>query len=220
MTTRLVGRFVPTANASHYRARYYDLATGRFLSEDPLGFTASSNFYPYVSNRTLFFRDPWGKQPCCVPFAVKYAGYGALAGGGLTALGSVVVDTATGGLNILATPSEIGLGAALGGAIGYGVGTLADILTGNYCASRSNPFRGKPGDVSTTRRPDGTPKQVRRYGPDGYPDTDVDHDHGDHHPDVGSPHGHDWGRPPDGGPPTDGDRGPARPLKPSDPRPN
>jgi RHS repeat-associated protein len=206
--------------SSYYRARYYDPAPGRFLSEDPLGFTASPNFYHYVRNRPLFFRDPWGKSPCCVPFALKYAAYGAAGGAGLAALGSVAVDAATGGFNILATPSEIGLGAAAGGAIGYGAGSLVDILLGTSCSAspRSNPFRGNPGEVSTTRRPDGTPKQVRRYGPDGYPDTDVDHDdHGGNR----NPHAHDWGRPPDGSPPTDVDRAdPGRPVTPGDSRPN
>jgi RHS repeat-associated protein len=202
-----------------YRARYYDAAAGRFLSEDGVGFEAGTNFYPYVRNSSPNLWDPRGTQPCSsCSFAVKYAGYGAAGGAGLVAVGSLGVDAVTGGVNIIATPAEIGLGAAAGGLLGYGVGTLADILTGNYCSS--NPFRGKPGDVSTTRRPDGTPKQVRRYGPDGYPDTDVDHDHADHHPDVGSPHGHDWGRPADGGPPTHGDRGPGRPVVPTDPRPN
>jgi hypothetical protein len=123
-----------------------------------------------------------------------------------------VVDAGTGGLNILATPGEIAAGGVVGGYFGFGLGTLADLLTGHYC--RSNPFKGKPGDTSTTRRPDGTPKQTRRYGDDGYPDTDVDYDHG-----QGRPHSHDWGRPNDGTPPTHDDRGPGRPVTPNDPRP-
>ena len=82
---------------------------------------------------------------------------------------------------------------------------------------RSNPIEGEPGETSTIRHPDGTPKQVRRYGPDGYPETDVDygHDHG-----QGDPHAHDWGRPSDGNPPTHLDRGVGRPIEPSDPAPN
>ncbi|GEM_PF-3412823 len=43
--------------------------------------------------------------------------------------------------------------------------------------SRSNPLTGKPGDTTTLRNPDGTVRQVRGYGPDGYPKTDVDHGH-------------------------------------------
>jgi len=82
---------------------------------------------------------------------------------------------------------------------------------------KSNPLTGEPGETSTTNHPDGTPKQVRKYGPDTYPETDVDygHDHG-----QGDPHAHDWGRPSDGSPPTHVDRGVGRPVQPGDPTPN
>jgi len=81
---------------------------------------------------------------------------------------------------------------------------------------KSNPLKGKPGETSTTTKPDGTPKQTREYGDDGYPktDTDFDHDHG-----QGQPHTHEWGRPDDGGPPTNLDRGPGQPVNPDTPPP-
>jgi len=44
----------------YYRARYYVPATGRFLSEDPIGFDASTNFYAYVGNGPLGAIDPSG----------------------------------------------------------------------------------------------------------------------------------------------------------------
>ena len=45
----------------YYRARYYDPALGRFLSEDPLGFDSNSlNFYAYVGNHPLDAEDPMG----------------------------------------------------------------------------------------------------------------------------------------------------------------
>ncbi len=43
-----------------YRAGYYEPATGRFLSEDPSGFKASTNFYPYVTNDPVDQTDPTG----------------------------------------------------------------------------------------------------------------------------------------------------------------
>jgi RHS repeat-associated protein len=46
--------------ASYYRARYYDLATGRFLSEDPRRFRAGMNFYNYVSGNPIRSTDPMG----------------------------------------------------------------------------------------------------------------------------------------------------------------
>ena len=46
---------------SYYRARYYDVALGRFLTEDPAGFDAGSNFYSYVANNPARYSDPLGE---------------------------------------------------------------------------------------------------------------------------------------------------------------
>ena len=43
-----------------YRARYYDAGTGRFISEDPLGFETGPNFYAYVRNVPTILKDPFG----------------------------------------------------------------------------------------------------------------------------------------------------------------
>jgi RHS repeat-associated protein len=49
----------------YYRARYYDPATGRFLSQDPIGFEAGDrNLYRYVGNDATNATDPSGlEQP-------------------------------------------------------------------------------------------------------------------------------------------------------------
>lgn len=58
--------FDPETNLYFYRARFYDPATGRFLSEDPIGFTAGIDFYSYVSNDSTNLIDPKGLlQVCC-----------------------------------------------------------------------------------------------------------------------------------------------------------
>jgi RHS repeat-associated protein len=45
----------------YYRARYYDAAIGRFISEDPMGFGAGdSNLYRYVGNSATNYTDPTG----------------------------------------------------------------------------------------------------------------------------------------------------------------
>ena len=49
-----------SSSASYYRARYYDPASGRFLSEDPMSFGGGSDFYAYAANDPSGFRDPTG----------------------------------------------------------------------------------------------------------------------------------------------------------------
>jgi RHS repeat-associated protein len=45
----------------YYRARYYDSAVGRFISEDPIGFEAGdTNIYRYVGNNAVNAIDPSG----------------------------------------------------------------------------------------------------------------------------------------------------------------
>jgi len=52
----------PDLGLYYYRARFYDPATGRFLSQDPLGFAAGdTNLYRYVGNSPLDFVDPSGR---------------------------------------------------------------------------------------------------------------------------------------------------------------
>jgi RHS repeat-associated protein len=47
----------------YYRARYYDAALGRFLSEDPFGFAAGdANLFRYVRNSPLNSTDPFGEE--------------------------------------------------------------------------------------------------------------------------------------------------------------
>jgi RHS repeat-associated protein len=61
----------------YYRARYYDASAGKFMSEDPIQFAGGANFYRFVSNNAVNFRDPLGlcplKDPCEVPTHPWYA---------------------------------------------------------------------------------------------------------------------------------------------------
>jgi RHS repeat-associated protein len=57
----------------YYRARYYDASNGRFISEDPLGFSAGdSNLTRYVGNNVVNFVDPSGKQSKATAETVIY----------------------------------------------------------------------------------------------------------------------------------------------------
>src|SRR5262249_44143060 len=54
----------------YYRARYYDSAFGRFLSQDPLSFEGSGvSFYGYVNNNPTNWSDPLGLFPLRWPKA-------------------------------------------------------------------------------------------------------------------------------------------------------
>jgi RHS repeat-associated protein len=58
---RYTGReFDTETNLYYYRARYSDLQTGRFLSEDPIRFAGSVNFYSYALNNPVLRVDPRG----------------------------------------------------------------------------------------------------------------------------------------------------------------
>jgi RHS repeat-associated protein len=51
------------ASLYYYRARYYDSSSGRFLSEDPVGFKGGQNFYNFVLNMPTNLIDPTGLWP-------------------------------------------------------------------------------------------------------------------------------------------------------------
>lgn len=57
----------------YYRARYYDPELGRFISEDPIGFGGGINFYAYVTNNPLFYRDPMGEDVYGVNFGGEFS---------------------------------------------------------------------------------------------------------------------------------------------------
>lgn len=54
----------PESGLRYYRARYYDPTTGRFVSEDPIGFAGSGpNLYGYVFDNPANLIDPFGLEP-------------------------------------------------------------------------------------------------------------------------------------------------------------
>ena len=115
---RFAGRPLVSANLYYNRARFYNSQTGRFISEDPIGFAGGPNLYSYVRNSPIGRTDPSGA------FAIGVV-VGGLYGGLSGALGSYAQggnwrDVAVGGL----------IGAGTGAAIGAldpseGVGTIA-----------------------------------------------------------------------------------------------
>ncbi|NEQ42461.1 MAG: RHS repeat-associated core domain-containing protein [Leptolyngbya sp. SIOISBB] len=86
----------------YYRARYYDPAVGRFLSEDPIGFDAGdANLYRYVFNSPTNYTDPTG-EAAVVPFIIVGAGKAAKAVGGGAVAKAVGAGAVVIGAGILA----------------------------------------------------------------------------------------------------------------------
>ena len=228
----------------YFGARYFSGAQGRFTSPDwsakpqPVPYAnlqdpQTLNLYSYVRNNPLSKPDLDGhclEDACVIEGAAVGTGvlYGGAAIAGAVGLTGVAVTLHNSGDAIISgAKSLIG---SIGGLIFQSESKpeakpASPSQTENQPAPttatadtkpKSNPMTGEPGSTSTTRHASGDPKQVRRYGPDGHPETDVDHGH-DHG--QGDPHAHDWGRPTDGTPPTHVDRAPGRPLKPNDPQP-
>jgi RHS repeat-associated protein len=202
--------------------RFYDPVQGRWLNRDPIAEVGGLNLYAYARNNPVGFIDLFGLDYAAT-WGAGGAALGGTAGFAVAIGGSLAVDAATGGVNILATPAEVAggtaIGAAAGGVIGYVAGSIADWVTnmssGTFTDAPSNqpPFTGAPG--STSRGGTGS----RTYGPDGYPQTDRDLPHPDEAGIGSEDHCHDWGRPPDGSEPTHEDRGPPRAPAPGDPPP-
>jgi RHS repeat-associated protein len=57
----------PETGLYYYRARYYESRTGRFLSEDPIGYAGGMNLFAYVANRPLAAIDPFGEVAIPAP---------------------------------------------------------------------------------------------------------------------------------------------------------
>ncbi len=50
----------PEIKLYYFRARYYDPRTGRFVSQDPIGFEGGLNFFEYVFSNPATLIDPFG----------------------------------------------------------------------------------------------------------------------------------------------------------------
>ncbi|MDP3650856.1 MAG: RHS repeat-associated core domain-containing protein [Rhodoferax sp.] len=101
----------------YYRARYYDPAIGRFISEDPLGFAAGDvNFYQYTANNPVNANDPSGYCPSCIG-----AGTSVFLGG------SIRYAMSGGNWSAVFDPKAMAIDAALG-AVGAGIANKVNAL--------------------------------------------------------------------------------------------
>jgi RHS repeat-associated protein len=121
----------------YYRARYYDPETGRFISQDPIGYSGGPNLYQYALSSPTAFTDPSGNIPamaasCLIGAAVggiteladQYLSGRKLVWGdvALAALGGCLMDV---------------FGGMLFKAIAKGVSKLKALRAGAKCLTNS-----------------------------------------------------------------------------------
>jgi RHS repeat-associated protein len=124
--------------------RFYDPATGRFLTRDPLGYGGGINLYSYTANDPINWLDPSGLIP---PFALAGGGVlgggGLLGGGALLGEGGVGVGGAAVGAAVWPVVAVAGVAAA-----SWGVGTWI----GNHIANGIHAQDGLPAPLTENRR--------------------------------------------------------------------
>jgi RHS repeat-associated protein len=139
----------------YYRARFYDPQIGRFISEDPIGFSGGINWYAYVNNNPIRFNDPFGLLTTEQQCMLRWAGVGAVVGTVLGGVGGAAVGAlgfAGGPLGLVTTPAVSVKGAILGAVGGAAVGGF---VGGFVCGGGSipvpcdNPPRAVPIPAST-----------------------------------------------------------------------
>jgi RHS repeat-associated protein len=134
----------------YYRARYYDPALKRFITEDPIGLAGGGNKYEYSQGNPVSLRDPWGLW-AGIDDAI-FAGGGALiglAGQGVSDLlsgnlsgwedyvGSAAGGAAFGETLLYAGPVAAGL---VGGAVTNATKQGLKNLTGKQCGFNWTSF--------------------------------------------------------------------------------
>jgi len=121
----------------YYRARYYNAAMGRFISEDPLGFGGGqNNFYAYVGGNPLMYMDPYGLD---WQFGLSFSGsvFALLGGASGSVSAGLTTDGTLAGTSFYSTEQVnpmvgLGLYAGVGAApvIGHTDGPLQEGASG------------------------------------------------------------------------------------------
>jgi RHS repeat-associated protein len=129
---QFTGRVPSAAGLYYFRARYYSPCTGRFISQDPIGFLGGSTLlYKYAANNPPTRTDPTGRSACTklckVGIFLGEVQCGVIAGGGGAAIGFATVAPAA------VLPGAVALvgGAACLAALGTFGGDICDAICSN-----------------------------------------------------------------------------------------
>ncbi len=135
----------------YYRARYYDPLSGRFTTQDPIGFAGfDQNLYRYVGNNPMNRTDPSGNFAPLIAACVR----GGLVGAATGAAAAAAAEALTGGCD-----KDVGRAALIGGITGGVVGCLTGGLLKRPVANRPPP--PKPGSSGGPGAGKPFPKKVQ-----------------------------------------------------------
>jgi len=113
---------------TYQRDWWYDPATGRFLTQDPIGLAGGVNLYSYAGGNPVSFSDPFGlcePKPQCEALVAAYEMTGAAVGAWFGGGSSMATALASGGVLAASAPLQMAAGAALGAAVGHVAGEVA-----------------------------------------------------------------------------------------------
>ena len=147
------GREADGTGLMYYRSRMYDPVIGRFISEDPIGFSSDDiNFYQYTSNNPINANDPTGNCPSGIG-----AGVSVLTGGVIRGIIGYYQGGWSGAANAALNVKSIAVDAALG-AVGAGLAnkfsTLSQLSKVNSAAVPGNKL-GQIGEALAGIAPTG-----------------------------------------------------------------
>ena len=114
--------FDPETGLYFFRARYADAGTGRFLSEDPIGFAGGVDLYTYVSNSSPNLHDPTGDDGTIVVI-----GNGAISV--TTTITVTTIGTSGGAVPVLSLIAGGSGSGSAGGPVGALAGVIAAVGT-------------------------------------------------------------------------------------------
>lgn len=160
----------------NFRARWYDPATGRWLSKDPIGLDGGMNLYAFCGNDPVGFVDPQGSEVAIAVadgliygsgFSVSASEFGVVLGRtvGILAIPVVAVKSLSIGKNLGETET-VQKGCEL---IGEGIANAIIWLENRRSGGPGRGGKPGKGERGHTARPDGTPNPEKhvRTNPDG-----------------------------------------------------